>query len=114
MKMVVEKIEQLKAALADGSERGEEEVVQMAETAYKLAAGVFSKIRKNASGPADELKNEYRFRSLHHLEHVMQSAPEMLRAKGLDFLVAETLTALNLVLVILEDDATAMDFAEAC
>lgn len=113
MKHIVQKIERIKQSLSSGEVGDKSEVVELGRKAYSVTAGIFSQLESHGS-PEAEFKNEYRFRSLHHLENTLQGADEIFNASGIEQLCSEMITALTLLLVVLEDEATAMDFAEAC
>jgi len=89
-----------------------EDAKEKAQTAYTLAAQQYTKADNYSSDPSD-FKSNFRFKSLHLLEYLIQDADRVIEAEGLDYFASEVITALNLVMVVLEDDSTRVDIGQS-
>lgn len=110
MKYILERISDIKRQM--GALNDTEEAKEKAQTAYTLAAQQYAKADQSAMDE-DNFKSNFRFKSLHLLEYLIQDADRIIESEGIETFTAEVVTALNLMMVVLEDDSTQADLSQA-
>ncbi len=108
MKRIVDKIEGIKSRLQEVNDP--DELVNLAGEVYQMTSQQYIRADRFSTGPS-EFKSNFRFKSLHHLEYLVQDGQRIVEETGVDSFRSEVTTALNLVLVVLEDDATMADLS---